>query len=70
MNSHAPPHDGWIAHHPGTGRASEHETLAGAVLWFAGETLEWLSLRWFIPVLVAGVVIGSGWWRGKRGVRS
>lgn len=66
MNPHAPPHDGWIAHHPQTGRTTEHDTLAQAVVWFAGETLEWAARRYVLPVLLAAVVLGVVLWRGVR----
>ena len=57
---------GWTASHPGTGRSVDADTLAEAVLWFAGETVEWVARRFVLPVVLAVLVLGVALWRGVR----
>lgn len=57
---------GWTARHPGTGRVVDIATLTEAVLWFAGETLEWAARRFVLPVALAVLVLGVVFWRGVR----
>lgn len=56
----------WEAEHPGTGRHSEHASLWRCVAWFAGETLEWLARRWFVPVLALAALLWFGVARGRK----
>lgn len=57
---------GWQSTHPLTHRVVETDTLAEAVLWFAGQTVEWAARRFVLPVLLAVVVVGVVLWRGVR----
>lgn len=58
----------WEAHHPGTGRHSEHVSIWRCLGWFAGETLEWFARMWFIPVLAFAALLWCGVGRGRKGV--
>ena len=58
----------WGSIHPGTGRHTCQVSLWRCLAWFAGETLEWLARRWFVPVLAFAVVLWCGVGRGRKGV--